>query len=183
MRRRKRLVQVQMDHVDAHVARPRDADQRIHVGAVHVDQPAGVVNDLADLLDVSFKQSERVRIGQHQARDVAVRTEFAQVIEISQDLRRSNGWSLLKSRKDEPKPDWCRAPNRESASCGDCEACRAIARVDEGANDHDARHLAVRAGGRLQRNSWQARDLGEMLLQFVNHLQARLVRLRSSSSG
>ena len=45
MRRRKRLVQIQVHHIDAEIARPRDADQRIHVRAVHVDQRAfGVQN-------------------------------------------------------------------------------------------------------------------------------------------
>ena len=37
MRRRKRLVQIEVHDVDAEIARTRDAHQRVHVGAVHVE--------------------------------------------------------------------------------------------------------------------------------------------------
>ena len=40
VRRRKCLVQVEVHHVDAHVAGAGDADERVHVGAVHVEQRA-----------------------------------------------------------------------------------------------------------------------------------------------
>ena len=50
----------------------------------------------------------------------------------------------------------------------------AIARVDKSANDHDAGHLAVRAGGRLQRNAGQAGDFREVLLKFVDNFQRAL---------
>ena len=50
----------------------------------------------------------------------------------------------------------------------------AVARIDKRANDHDAGHLAVRAGGRLQRNARQSGDFGEMLLKFVNDFQRAL---------
>ena len=49
VRRRERLVQIQVHHVDAEIARARDADQRVHVRAVHVDQRALGVQDLGDL--------------------------------------------------------------------------------------------------------------------------------------
>ena len=49
VRRGEGLVQVQVHHVDAEIAGPRDADQRVHVGAVHVDQRALRVQDLGDL--------------------------------------------------------------------------------------------------------------------------------------
>ena len=61
-----------MNDIDAHVSRARDADERIHICAIHVNQSAGFMNYLANLPDVLFKQSERVRVGQHQSRDVAV---------------------------------------------------------------------------------------------------------------
>ena len=51
-----------------------------------------------------------------------------------------------------------------------CRRFIAVARINEGANDHDTGHLAVRAGRGLQRNAGQAGDLGEVLLQLVNHL-------------
>ena len=77
-----------MNHVNAHVARPRDANQRVHVGAVHVHETSRVMNDATNLLDVFLKQAEGVRIRQHQSGHVAMRAEFAQVIEVRQSFRR-----------------------------------------------------------------------------------------------
>ena len=68
VRRRKRLVQIQVHHVDAEVTRPRDTHQRVHVRAIHVDQRALFVQDLGNLLDVLFEHAHRVRIGDHQRR-------------------------------------------------------------------------------------------------------------------
>ena len=45
------LVQVEVADVGADVAGPAQADLRVHVGAVHVDLAAVLVDDLADLLD------------------------------------------------------------------------------------------------------------------------------------
>ena len=81
-------MQVQMNDIDAHVAGSRHANQRIHVRAVHVNQTAGIVNYAANFLNVSFEQSERVRIRQHQTRHIAMRADLAQVIEIGKTFRR-----------------------------------------------------------------------------------------------
>ena len=43
----------------------------------------------------------------------------------------------------------------------------AVARIEEGADDHDAGHLAVRARGRLQRDAGETRKLRQVLLQLV----------------
>src|SRR6185369_2147366 len=77
MRSRKSFVQIQMDYVDAHIARSCDTNKRVHVCAIHIDEPTCVMNDLTYLLDVSFEQTERVRICKHQSRDVTVCAKFA----------------------------------------------------------------------------------------------------------
>ena len=43
------LVQVEVDHVEAHVAGPDDAHDCIEVGAVVVAQAARLMDDLGDL--------------------------------------------------------------------------------------------------------------------------------------
>jgi murein tripeptide amidase MpaA len=63
---REGLVQVEVHDVDAEVAGTDDAEDGVEVGAVVVDQPAGIVDDLDDLLDVLVPQAERVRVGDHQ---------------------------------------------------------------------------------------------------------------------
>src|SRR4029079_2471305 len=61
------LVQVEVHDVEAHVAGTREAHHRVEVGAVVVQRRADAVHDPGDLLDVRIEQSERVRVGQHQA--------------------------------------------------------------------------------------------------------------------
>ena len=49
VRRRERLVQVELAEVEAGVARPRDPEDAVRVRLVVVAEPAGVVDDLDDL--------------------------------------------------------------------------------------------------------------------------------------
>ena len=72
MRCRESLMQIEMHHVDAEVARPRDPDQRIHIRAIHVNQRALGVQELRDASNVLFENAERVRIRDHQRRDVVI---------------------------------------------------------------------------------------------------------------
>ena len=72
MRRGERLVQVEVDDVEAHVAGAGDADQRIEVRAVVVDERAGLVRETRDVDDVLLEDAERVRVGEHHRGDGAV---------------------------------------------------------------------------------------------------------------
>ena len=56
VRRREGLVQVQVHDVHAEIAGPRDAHQRVHVGAVHVEQRAVRVEHLGDFRDVAARR-------------------------------------------------------------------------------------------------------------------------------
>ncbi len=51
VRNAERLVEIQVAHIGADVARPAQADLRVHVGAVHVDLAAMLMHDFANLLD------------------------------------------------------------------------------------------------------------------------------------
>ncbi len=78
------LVQVQVADVAAELARRRDADQRVHVGAVDVDTPAVPVHELAQLLDARLEHAVGRRVGDHDARQVlgVLRAFQRQVVEI-----------------------------------------------------------------------------------------------------
>ena len=60
------LVQVQVHHVHAEVAGADFADQRVHVGAVHVEQRALGVENVGDLVDLALEDAERGGVGEHQ---------------------------------------------------------------------------------------------------------------------
>ena len=55
MRRGESLVQVQVHDIDAEVAGPRLADERVHVGAVHVEQAALSVHEFGDLVNLAAR--------------------------------------------------------------------------------------------------------------------------------
>ena len=61
------LVQVEVAHVAAELARRRHADQRIHVCAVYIDTSAVGVHQLAEFLDLRFKYAVGARVGDHHA--------------------------------------------------------------------------------------------------------------------
>ena len=62
------LVQVEVAHVGADVARACEPDQRVQVGAVEIDLAAMRVDDVADLPDAPLEHAVRRRIGDHAGR-------------------------------------------------------------------------------------------------------------------
>ena len=65
MWRRKRLVQIHVNNIETHVARPDLAEDRIEICAVVIQQAAGIVNQLAHFQNLLFKYTQRRGIGQH----------------------------------------------------------------------------------------------------------------------
>ena len=60
------LVRVVMHQVHPHVAGPDDAQDRVHVGAVEVEQGPPVVEQPGDLADLRVEEADRVRVGDHE---------------------------------------------------------------------------------------------------------------------
>ena len=59
------LVQVEVADVRAEVSRPAQSHLRIHVGAIHVNLAAVLMDDGAYFLDSLFENAVRGRIGHH----------------------------------------------------------------------------------------------------------------------
>ena len=81
VRCRERLVQIDMQHVDAEIAGPRDSHHRIQIRAVHVNQRAVRVEKPGNLGDLGFKNAKRVRIRDHDRRNILV-YDLSQLLEI-----------------------------------------------------------------------------------------------------
>ena len=60
------LVQIQVAHVEADVARPHQTHHGIHVGAIHIDLTAVCVDQRADVAHALFEHAVRGRVGHHQ---------------------------------------------------------------------------------------------------------------------
>src|SRR5213596_4192439 len=72
MRDAERLVQVEVTDVRAEVSRPAQSYLRIHVGAIHVNLAAVLMDDGAYLLDSLFENAVRGGIGHHQRGEIFV---------------------------------------------------------------------------------------------------------------
>jgi hypothetical protein len=64
------LVQVHVHDVESHVAGTHDAEDRVEIGAVVIEEPAHLVHGPGDLDDVFFEQAERVGVREHDAGDI-----------------------------------------------------------------------------------------------------------------
>ena len=67
MRRRKCLVQIHVNDVEAHVAWSDLAADRVEIRAVVVKQATCFVHDLGNFDNAPFEHAERRRVGQHDA--------------------------------------------------------------------------------------------------------------------
>ena len=70
-----------MDDVEAHVAGPGAAHDRVQIRPVVVEGSARVAHHLGDLGDVLAEHAQRVRVGEHQAGDPLVELG-AQILEV-----------------------------------------------------------------------------------------------------
>ena len=132
---------------------------------------------MRDLLDRRVEQPERVRVREHQARDVVARLRL-EVLDV--DVAAVVGADL----------DDLEAGHRDRRRVG---AVRGVggehlgaplaAVLVVGAREQHARELAVRAGARLQRDVRQARDLAERALQLPHQPQRALRAAADAGAG
>jgi hypothetical protein len=161
-------VQVVVDDVEPHVARPGATDDRVQVGAVVVEERAGVVEDRGDLLDALVEEPERRRIREHEARRSLVHLS-AQVGEV--EIAPSVCPHALELVARHRHARGIRAVGGVGGD--DCVAL--LPTVGEvGAHEHEAGQLPLRAGGGLQRHRRKPRDFREDLLQLPHELERAL---------
>ena len=86
MRRCECLVQIDMQDIDAEIAGPRDADHRVQIRAIHVDQRAMGVYEIRNRRNVALKDSQGVGIGDHHRCDI-VAHRLTKSLEVDGSLR------------------------------------------------------------------------------------------------
>ncbi len=151
-------MQVQVHDVHAEVARPRPAHQRVHVRAVAVDQAALLVDDAGRRADLVLEHPERVRVGEHQRRDVG-RHRLGERRHRQVALRA--GLDLAHLVAAEMRAGRVRAVGRVG---NQHDLARGAVAGDEMlADHHHPGQFPVRARRGLKRDSRQAGDLAEHL--------------------
>ena len=172
VRRRERLVDVDVDAVEAEIAGTRDAEKRVHVGAIAVHERAGGMHRVADLTHALLEETERVRVREHEASDVGSERALerlevdvpARVALHGRDLvaahRRGRGVCPVRRVRNDDPP-----------------ALLGLAALRVVCLEHKQRgELGLRAGLRLQRDEVHAGDLHEHLLELVREREDALRR-------
>ena len=155
-----------MHHVDAEIARPGDAEDGVHVGAVEVDQGARGVHQLGDGRDLLVEQAERVRVGDHEHGGALVELGL-EVVEIDQAAGVALDGDGVEAG------DGGAGGVGAVGAVGDEDARALLAPVAEvGGGDQQGGQLALGAGGRLQRDGVQAGDLGQDVLHLPEQFAA-----------
>jgi hypothetical protein len=160
-------VQVDVDDVEAHVARPGDPADGVQVRAVVVHERACVVEDACDLGDVLVEEPERGRVRQHQRRRRLVHLP-AQVLDV--DVAAGvglHGRQLVAGHRHGGGIRTVRGVRDH-----DLAPLRALAPFSEiRAHEHQARQLALRARRRLERDRVEPGHLREDLLEPPHQLE------------
>ena len=110
VRGRKRLVQIEVDDVKAHVPGAHDAEDRVQVGAVVVQKPPDAVDHLCDFEDLFFEQAERVRVREHHPGNVSVQ-DLGELFTIDQPAPVRPYGQRPSTRRASPRPGSSRAPS------------------------------------------------------------------------
>ena len=161
-------MQIQVHHVHAEIAGTRDAHQRVHVGAIHVEQRALAVQNLGGRDNARFKNAQRVGVGDHQPGHV-FSDRFFQRGEIQQAVL--VGADVL----DHVAGDG--GGGGVGAVCGirnqDLLA-RVALLLEQRTDEQDAGQLAVRARRRLQRDRIHAGDFEQRRFEMRHHFHDAL---------
>ncbi len=157
-----------MADVEPHVARPREAHDRVQVGAVVVEGPPRPVHERSDLGDVLVEYAERVGVRQHQAGDL-VGEVGAQVVEVyPAALVRGDLHRLVARHRHGGRVRPVRGVGRE-----DLRALLAAVLV-VGAREQQPGQLAVRPGRWLKADVLEPGELRKRALEAPHQLQRPL---------
>ncbi len=169
VRRRERLVQIHVNDVESHGARTHLAENRVEVRAVVIQQAAGLVDQLGNLLDATLEHAERRRIGEHDAGGARTERLF-QRLHVSVAVRQR--WNF----------DYGAAAHRRRRRIravrgirhDDLRPLHVATRAVIGADHRHARELALRARHRRQRNALHAGHFLQHLLQLEHAAEEAL---------
>ncbi len=171
VRGRERLVEVDVEDVDAHVSRTDDAGQGVHVGAVHIEQAPLGMDDLGDPADIRLEDAERIGVGDHQGGHVLVH-DAGQVLEIDGPLL------VRLDLFDRVAAEVGARRVRPMSRVGDEDVLAGVSpRLEGGPDEHHARELAVGAGRRLEGERIHPGDLAEEPFDLLEEAEVPLDEL------
>jgi hypothetical protein len=169
VRRRERLVDVEVHDVEARLARLEPAEDGVQVGAIHVRQGARLVDRVEQLPDARLEQAERRRVGDHDGRGARTqgRPEALDVDAAVGGRRDGDG---LESGHRRGRGVRAVAGVRDEHLV----ALRLAAGVVVGPDHQDPGQLALGAGRRLEADGAHAGDLCQGAFELPQQLEGAL---------
>ena len=171
-----RLVQVEVADVGPDVAGIRQSHLRVHVGAVHVDLSARIVNGVHDLADAAFEDAVRRGISHHQAAQLrgvllGLGLEIGHVdVAVGVACHRHDLHARHRGRRRVGAVSRGRDQHHVAVAL--------TAALVVGADHHQSRVLACGARVGLQRAGREAGDRRQVLFQLRDELQVALGLVR-----
>ena len=163
------LVKVQVQDIEAHVARTYLAEQRVHIGAVVVEQAAAFVHQGSYLAYFLLEEAEGVRVGHHNAGDVGTE-QGLQVFHVHETVGTGLHHHYLQAAHS------CAGRIGAVGAVGDYHL--GTGGIAAGhmvlTHEHEAGELAVGACAGQEGEVLEAGDGGEGLVQGIDHFLGSL---------
>ena len=163
-----RLVEVEVAHIGTEAAGTGHADERVEVGAIDVDLPAGIVHRGTDLTDRLLEDAVRRGVGDHDRRH-----SIATCLELGVQISDVDVPVGVGGEDDDLEPGHHRAGGVRAVRAGRDQADRAVlvtVGAMEGPDGEEAGELALTSGVGLDAHRVVAGHLGEPGLQLGDQL-------------
>ena len=172
VRNAERLVQIQVTNIGADVARARDANLRIHVGAVHIDEPAVGVNDVTQFANAIFKHAVRTWVRHHACRKI-LGVKFCLHLQV-RNIDVAVSIAIDRNNRHTCDHRACRiGAVRTVGNQADCSSL-VTAVVVVRTNHHEAGVLALRTSIWLQADGGETGDFAEPALKSAEQIRVAL---------
>ena len=170
MRGREGLVQIEVQCVDAELGGQHPPDDRVEIGTVAIEERAGAMHRGGDVEDLVLEQAAGVGVGQHQRGDIAAELRLQRgQIDPAARIGRDRLDAIAAGRRRRRVGAMRRFRHQDMAA-------PVAARLQCGANCHDAAQFAMRAGGRRQGHRRHAGQRLQPMRQRVDQLERALHR-------
>ena len=161
-----RLMQIEVHHVETHVAWAGNAQYGIGVRAVVVELSPGFVNQRRDLGDIAIKKSQRVGVGQHDGGNIGcirIQQSFQMLhVDAARLGIALHLHSFIVGERGTGGIGAMGVVGNEHKIAMPLSLALMV-----GLDQHQACQFAMRASGRLEGDTRHAGDFGQVLFNFV----------------